>query len=408
MDMNNFLAQMTKQASQATQAVSGGSNDRLTPKGGDIMRFTAQEPSRLVRILPPAGWIRDGDASETLGYGFRQVWMHYTSTDDKGTTTSKSAPIRMRLQPTGSHVEQLVAKWEDEGLFANNGQQYPTRIQTVYYLNVVNIVQDGTGAYVNEIDVMTQQPIVRVLQVTGTTFMAIMALFQDPLSIKQGAALGMADLNVGTAFQISKPKKDASSMNYSVVATSVAIPPIDPSIIDNYEDLSLFAPATEDSDPKWADTLDNLIHGRAGNATPIVATSNNMMAGAPVAPITQGQPMNPGVPVNTAQANQAQSQFKQAVAPQQTQMQTAQTVPVQTQQQQVVPQQMQQQAPVTDPFAGQAVQQTTAPVTPVTQTQTAPTTPVAPQQQQQQQVGAVDATVEDLSSTLEKIVNGTN
>lgn len=265
------FADIINQEKKKLDEQQGGNNARVEYPETKHKRLFYEKGQReiLVQVLPSA------DLVSAFAEPVRKIFLQAKSSQGKDINTN------FTLAPDsdqGSLLENKITEWADKGMIPNGfgGQQSPRR---VYLVNVVNIIQNQGGQYVQELDEKGEL-VVRVFEMPQSAYSNLLRKLQDPLYNTSGSELSFMDVNRPAPIKISRPAK--GQMEYPVdVYNSVALPPLNQGWENQLEDLLAHAVPTERlvNGDQWVQAFIDMKEGRKPN-------QNNNQQG-------QGQSQNP-------------------------------------------------------------------------------------------------------------------
>lgn len=164
----------------------------------------------------------------------------------------------------GSLLENKIKEWSEKGMIPNGfgGQASPRR---TYLTNVVQIVKDANGNFVQERDEQGNL-VVRAFEIPQSGYANLLTKLQDPMYNASGTDFSFMDVNKPNPIKISKPAK--GQMEYPVdVYVNVQLPPLGQGWENQLEDLEALAVPTErlENGAQWVQAFVDMKEGRKPN-----------------------------------------------------------------------------------------------------------------------------------------------
>lgn len=290
---------------------------------------TGNQPSSLlVRILPPAPGVGDGNFNVPA----REIFLQTRNSN------GKDLKLNAVLSPFPNQEDPLdvaITQWQAENRVPNsyNRQAKPSNR---YYVNAVNIVVNPqTGQYEEERDPQTGQLVVRLLKLTYSACIAILEKLTDPMFSPrelQGQPMEIAQYSfISSLFafpiKLTKPLKNSGQMAYGVdVMTQFPLGALPQGWETMLENLQYQATPSVQYNAEYVEYFIKVVNGEepVQGQTQAQVPTQGYQAPAYNQPATPVQPMQPayGQPV-PGQVNPTQPVYNQPpVQPQATNMGT--------------------------------------------------------------------------------------
>ncbi|AIW03524.1 single strand DNA binding protein [Bacillus phage Moonbeam] len=285
------FADLIKQAKAEVEQQTGGDNSRTVyPKAKHPTLFFGKDtPELLFQLLPSA------DLNSTFAEPFREIFL--TAKSSKGKDLQSNFLLDAEANPA-SILEQAIAEWTDKQMIPSpfGGQQRP---RTAYKVNVIRVVQDQTGAYVQERD-QEGKYVVRVLNLPLSAYKGIIDKLANPMLNPQGpngSPMSFMDINCAAPIHVQKPLPNTQSYRVEVYPMAKL-----PALVDGWqnelEDLKEHTTPTErlENGLQWVQAFIDMKNGVNPNARRQAEGGQS----APTAPATNpyaqtGQPTAPPV-----------------------------------------------------------------------------------------------------------------
>lgn len=284
-----------------------------------------QAPTLLVRILPPAPGVGDGNFNVPA----REIFLQTQNSN------GKDLKLNAVLSPFPNQEDPLdmaITQWQAENRVPNsyNRQAKPSNR---YYVNAVNIVVNPqTGQYEEERDPQTGQLVVRLLKLTHSACNGILEKLTDPMfapQALQGQPMEVAQYSFISSMyafpiRLTKPLKNSGQMSYGVdIMTQFPLGALPQGWENLLEDLQYQATPSVQYNFEYVDYFIKVVNGeepvQGQNQTQAQPTQGY---GAPAPTYTQPATITqPGFPQGSQPAYTQQA--TQPVQPQATNMGTA-------------------------------------------------------------------------------------
>lgn len=234
----------------------GGNNKVVYPKTKhQRLFFNKNQQDILMQVLPSA------DLVSAFAEPIRKIFL------STRTSQGKQLNVNFTLSPDGdpaSILEPKIEEWADKGMIPNGfgGQTTPRRL---YLVNVVQIVQDQNGQWVQERDSQGNL-VVRLFEMPQSAYQNLLRKLQDPMYNVAGSDFSFMDINRPSPIKISKPAK--GQMEYPVeVYTNITLPPLGQGWESQLEDLKAHAVPTEylENGADWVQAFIDMKEGRKPN-----------------------------------------------------------------------------------------------------------------------------------------------
>lgn len=284
----------------------------------EVVRLSKDEPSKLVRILPPTS--PDG----SFAVGHREMFIDVTNAKGKQIRSGVIMPLH---QDADNYLlDRKVPEWVATKTMPNT---YGSKPSVRYFLNVIQLQDQGNGQYLHELD-QQGNPIIRMMQLPYTAYQAVVESMVDEHTVDpEGATDGFGAISAKNAYPFSIYRKgEQTDTKYYARLYERDLGPL-PEGWENFaEDLNYQATPVEDYDKEFVEYMvavhegqeeafNNRRRGDSGQGQGQAQTQAQAPTQQAPAP-TQGgfgnQPTPTPAPTPTQQQAQAQGGFGQPIA----------------------------------------------------------------------------------------------
>ena len=252
----SFKDIINKQVKEVEENQGGGNAKVEYPKTKHRrLYFQKGVTELLIQILPSS------DLVSSFSVPIRTIFLDTISSQGKKINSNF---VLSADTDHGSLLENKIKEWSEKGMIPNGfgGQASPRR---TYLTNVVQIVKDANGNFVQERDEQGNL-VVRAFEIPQSGYANLLTKLQDPMYNASGTDFSFMDVNKPNPIKISKPAK--GQMEYPVdVYVNVQLPPLGQGWENQLEDLEALAVPTErlENGAQWVQAFVDMKEGRKPN-----------------------------------------------------------------------------------------------------------------------------------------------